>query len=43
MLAAQLGIPVPEASARLRAHVFASGRPLRESARDIVEGRLQLW
>ncbi len=43
MLAAQLGIPVQEASARLRAHVFASGRPLRESARDIVEGRLQLW
>lgn len=41
-VAAQLGIPLEEALVRLRAHAFASGRPLRAIARETVAGRLRL-
>lgn len=41
-VAAQLGISLEEALVRLRAHAFASGRPLRVIAREVVVGRLRL-
>jgi GAF domain-containing protein len=37
-----LGVPLDEAMARLRAYAYAHGRPLRAVAADIVAGRLQL-
>lgn len=42
MISIQLGVGVDEAFVRLRAHAFASGRPLREVARAVVERRLRL-
>jgi hypothetical protein len=42
MASAQLGIPLAEASVRLRAHAFAGDRPLADVARDIVARRLRL-
>ncbi|HEX4109570.1 MAG TPA: GAF and ANTAR domain-containing protein [Solirubrobacteraceae bacterium] len=38
----QLTVALDEAFVRLRAHAFASGRPLREIARDVVDRRLHL-
>ncbi len=40
MVLAQLGIPAQDAFVRLRAHAFATRRPLPEVARDVVAGRL---
>ncbi|MBA2890008.1 GAF domain-containing protein [Nonomuraea soli] len=42
MVSVQLGIPVTEALARLRAHAFASGRTLTEVSGDVVNRRLRL-
>lgn len=42
MLAAQLRIGLDDAFARLRAHAFATTRPLREVARDVLERRIPL-
>jgi len=42
MASVQLGIPLAEASIRLRAHAFAADRPLVDVARDIVARRLRL-
>lgn len=42
MLAVQLGVSVDEASARLRAHAFASDRSVAEVAQDVVARRLEL-
>lgn len=42
MLSVQLGIPLQEALARLRAHAYASGRPVDDMSRDIVDRRLRL-
>ncbi len=42
MAAVQLGVPLEEAFVRLRAHAFASGRPLRDVASDVVTRRLRL-
>jgi hypothetical protein len=41
-VAAQLGISLEEALVRLRGRAFASGRPLRVIAREIVGGQLRL-
>jgi ANTAR domain len=41
-VAAELGISLEEALVRLRAHAFASGRPLRAIARAVVAGELRL-
>lgn len=43
MVAAQLGITVGAALARIRAHAFANGRTLRESAGAIVDRGLELF
>lgn len=40
MLIVQLGVGATEAFARLRAHAFASGRPLESVAQDVVARRL---
>jgi len=40
MVAVQLGVPLADALARLRAHAFAENRPLGEVARDVVARRL---
>ena len=40
MVLAQLGLPAQDAFVRLRAHAFATCRPLPEVARDVVAGRL---
>jgi hypothetical protein len=37
-----LGVPLPDAMARLQAHAYAHDRPLHDVARDIVAGRLRL-
>jgi hypothetical protein len=42
MTMVDLGVPLTDAMARLRAHAYALDRPLREVARDIVAGRLRL-
>ncbi|MBV9536768.1 MAG: GAF and ANTAR domain-containing protein [Solirubrobacterales bacterium] len=42
MVALQLGVPLDEAFVRLRAYAFASDRPLREVAREVVARRLRL-
>jgi AmiR/NasT family two-component response regulator len=36
MILAQLGVPAQEAFVRLRAHAFATRRPLDDVARDVV-------
>ncbi|GAA4456031.1 GAF domain-containing protein [Phytohabitans houttuyneae] len=41
MVMIQLGIPLAEAMARLRAYAFAEGRPLAAVARDVVARRLR--
>lgn len=41
MVSVQAGISVTEALVRLRAYAFGLGRPLREAAVDVVEGRLR--
>ncbi len=40
MILVQLGIPAQDAFVRLRAHTFATRRPLAEVARDVVVRRL---
>jgi hypothetical protein len=42
MVKVDLGVSLDEALARLRAHAYASGRPLSDIARDIVAGTLML-
>jgi GAF domain/ANTAR domain len=42
MISVQLGVPLDEAFVRLRAHAFATDRPLRDLARETVTGRLRL-
>jgi hypothetical protein len=42
MTMVDLGVPLADALARLRAHAFSQDRPLREVALDIVAGRLRL-
>jgi hypothetical protein len=42
MLTEQLGVPVTEAFARLRAYAYTSDRRLAEVAADIVARRLRL-
>lgn len=42
MVAVQLGVDVTEALVRLRAHAFASDRPIAEVADDVVGRRLRL-
>lgn len=42
MVTAQLRIPPAEALLRIRAHAFASGRSVRETAADITARRLTL-
>lgn len=42
MVTVQLGVPLAEAMLRLRAHAFASGRPLQDVARDVLAQRLTL-
>jgi hypothetical protein len=42
MVMVDLGIPLPDAMARLKAHAFTVDRPLSDVARDIVEKRLTL-
>ncbi len=37
VLSCRLGVPLEEALVRLRARAFASGRPLTETARDILQ------
>jgi transcriptional regulator with GAF, ATPase, and Fis domain len=41
MVAVQLDSPVSDALVRLRAHAFATGRPIDEVAADVVERRLR--
>ena len=40
MILAQLGVPAQDAFVRLRAHAFATRRPLADIARDVVARRL---
>jgi GAF domain-containing protein len=42
MVAAQLGVPVADAMARLRAHAYANGRTLKDVAADVVSRELRL-
>lgn len=42
MTMVDLGVSLADAMARLRAHAYASDRPLHEVARDVVDGRLRL-
>jgi hypothetical protein len=42
MIAAQLGISIPQALARLRAAAFTADRPVRHLAQDIIDRRLTL-
>ncbi|MET8474230.1 ANTAR domain-containing protein [Streptomyces sp. NPDC006422] len=41
MISVQLDVPVAQAMLRLRAHAFASGRPLGEVAADVVARRIR--
>lgn len=42
MLLVQLDTSASDALARLRAHAFASGVPLEQLARDVIDGRIDL-
>jgi hypothetical protein len=42
MIMIDLGVPLADAMARLRAHAFAHDRPLLDVADDVVAGRLRL-
>ena len=42
MVMVQLGVSLPEALARLRAHAFASGQDLADLAADVLAGRAHL-
>jgi hypothetical protein len=42
MTMVDLGVPLADALARLRAHAYAHDRPLQDIARDVVAGRLRL-
>jgi hypothetical protein len=42
MTMVDLGVPLADALARLRAHAYAHDRPLQDVARDVVAGRLRL-
>jgi hypothetical protein len=42
MTMVDLGVPLGDALARLRAHAYTHDRPLQDIARDIVAGRLRL-
>jgi hypothetical protein len=42
MTMVDLGVPLADALARLRAHAYTHDRPLQDIARDIVDGRLRL-
>jgi GAF domain-containing protein len=42
MVMVQLGIPISDALARMRAYAYAESLPLADVARDIVTGRLRL-
>ncbi|WP_221350950.1 ANTAR domain-containing protein [Streptomyces beigongshangae] len=42
MLSAQLHVSLPTALARLRGHAYASGRPITDVARDVLDRRLRL-
>ncbi|MGZ3148026.1 GAF and ANTAR domain-containing protein [Lentzea chajnantorensis] len=42
MLAVQLGVSLEEALVRLRAHAFATGRSVRELAKDVLARRIPL-
>ncbi len=42
MVAVQLGLPVADAEARLRAHAYAADRSVADVARDVVARRLRL-
>ena len=42
MLTVQLGVAIEVAMMRLRSHAFATGRPIREVARNIVRRKLRL-
>ncbi|MFF3274362.1 GAF and ANTAR domain-containing protein [Streptomyces chrestomyceticus] len=42
MLSVHLRVPLASALARLRAHAFATDRPIADVARDVVAGRLRL-
>ena len=41
MVMVQLGIPLSEALARIRAHAYAENRTLADVARDVVARRLR--
>ncbi|MFC7217998.1 GAF and ANTAR domain-containing protein [Streptomyces polyrhachis] len=41
MISVQLGVPLAEALLRLRAHAYASSRPVNEIAQDVVTRRLR--
>jgi hypothetical protein len=42
MVMVDLGVPIADAMARLRAYAYAVGLPLHDVAREVVEGRLRL-
>jgi hypothetical protein len=42
MVMVDLGVPIGDAMALLRAYAYAAGRPLHYVARDVVDGRLRL-
>jgi len=42
MTMVDLGVPLRDALARMRAHAWAESRPLPEIADDIIAGRLRL-
>ena len=42
MTMVDLGVPLADALARLRAHAYTHDRPLQDIARDVVDGRLRL-
>jgi hypothetical protein len=41
MISVQLGVPVEEALARLRAHAFAAGEGVEEVAAEVVARRIR--
>jgi AmiR/NasT family two-component response regulator len=41
MVTVQAGVSIDEAFLMLRAHAFATGRPVAEVAKDVVERRLR--
>ena len=42
MVSVQLDLPVGDALARVRAHAYATGRPIHDVAQDVVDRRLRL-